>query len=92
MYPRELTHPINSPTLMSWLTLMTVTRNRFSSSSCIEPEMEPIAQQRVFRFFHDHSLPFTCVYHIHYMYNTDLLNLNYPLVASLGGTFTCRVV
>mgnify|MGYP000495005272 CR=1 FL=1 len=38
---------------------MTVTRNRFSSSSCIEPEIEPMAQQRVFKFFQDHSLPFT---------------------------------
>ena len=74
-------------------SLMTVTRNRFSSldgicqdiarlkdgqlqcmalasirspcddsmktSSCMEPEIDPIAQQRVFRFFQDHSLPFT---------------------------------
>ena len=29
------------------------------TSSCMEPDMEPIAQQSVFRFFHDHSLPFT---------------------------------
>merc|ERR1719500_2030184 len=36
-------------------SLITVTRNRFSSSSCMEPEIEPIAQQRVFKFFQDHS-------------------------------------
>merc|ERR1719507_878352 len=40
-------------------SLMTVTRNRFSSSSCMEPEIDPIAQQRVFKFFQDHSLPLT---------------------------------
>merc|ERR1719427_505127 len=40
-------------------SLITVTRNLFSSSSCIEPEIEPIAQQSVFRFFQDHSFPFT---------------------------------
>lgn len=40
-------------------TLITVTRNLFSSSSCMAPLMEPIAQHRVFRFFHDHSVPFT---------------------------------
>ena len=42
------------------LTLMTVTRNLFSSSSCMEPEMEPMAQHKVFKFFQDHSLPLTC--------------------------------
>ena len=39
---------------------MTVTRNRFSSSSLSAPEMDPIAQHSVLRFFHDHSVPFTC--------------------------------
>ena len=42
-----------------YLTLMTVTRNLFSSSSCMDPEMEPMAQQSVLRFFQLHSLPFT---------------------------------
>jgi hypothetical protein len=41
------------------LTLMTVTRNLFSSSSCMEPEMLPMAQHSVFRFFQLHSVPFT---------------------------------
>ncbi len=40
---------------------MTVTRNLFSSSSCMEPEMLPMAQHSVFRFFQLHSVPFTCV-------------------------------
>ena len=40
-------------------SLMTVTRKRFSSSSCIEPDIDPMAQQSVFKFFQDHSLPFT---------------------------------
>ena len=40
-------------------TLMTVTKNLFSSSSYIDPEIDPIAQQSVLRFFHDHSSPFT---------------------------------
>ena len=41
------------------ITLMTVTRNLFSSSSCMAPLMEPMAQQSVFRFLQDHSVPFT---------------------------------
>ena len=41
-------------------SLITVTRKRFSSSSFIAPEIEPIAQQSVLRLFHDHSLPSTC--------------------------------
>ena len=40
-------------------TLMTVTKNLFSSSSYIDPEIDPIAQQSVLRFFHDHSSPLT---------------------------------
>ena len=36
-------------------TLMTMTRKRFSVSSLIAPEIEPIAQHSVFKFFHDHS-------------------------------------
>lgn len=46
--------PVSSPDLIQWdgtgpgtifaQTLMTVTRNLFSSSSCIAPLMEPIAQ------------------------------------------------
>lgn len=39
---------------------MTVTRKRFSVSSFIAPEMDPIAQQSVFKFAHDHSDPSTC--------------------------------
>lgn len=39
---------------------MTVTRNRFSVSSFIAPEMDPIAQQSVLRLPHDHSDPSTC--------------------------------
>ena len=39
-------------------SLMTVTRNRFSCSSSIEPLMEPIAQHKVFRPFQDSSRPF----------------------------------
>lgn len=39
---------------------MTVTKNRFSVSSFIAPEMDPIAQQSVLRFAHDHSEPSTC--------------------------------
>lgn len=42
------------------LTLMTVTRKRFSSSSFIAPEMEPMAQHNVFRLFHVNWLPDTC--------------------------------
>mmetsp|Transcript_10526 Transcript_10526/g.16159 ORF Transcript_10526/g.16159 Transcript_10526/m.16159 type:complete len:207 (+) Transcript_10526:1719-2339(+) len=41
-------------------SLMTVTKNRFSSSSDMAPEIEPIAQQRVLRLFHDHADPSTC--------------------------------
>ena len=41
-------------------SLMTVTRNRFSSSSDMAPEMDPIAQHSVLRLFHDHLLPLTC--------------------------------
>merc|ERR1719158_46462 len=40
-------------------SLMTVTRNLFSSSSCMDPEIEPMAQHNVLRFFQLHSLPFT---------------------------------
>jgi hypothetical protein len=40
--------------------LMTVTRNRFSVSSFIAPEMDPMAQQSVLRLPHDHSDPSTC--------------------------------
>jgi hypothetical protein len=40
-------------------SLMTVTMKRFSSSSFIAPEIEPIAQHSVFRLCHDHSLPST---------------------------------
>lgn len=39
---------------------MTVTRKRFSVSSFIAPEMDPIAQQSVFKFAQDHSDPSTC--------------------------------
>ena len=48
--------------MLSWfeITLMTVTRKRISSSSCIAPLIDPIAQQSVFKFFHDHSAPSTC--------------------------------
>jgi len=38
-------------------TLITVTRNRFSSSSVMAPLMEPTAQQSLLRLFHDHSEP-----------------------------------
>ena len=40
-------------------SLMTVTRKRFSSSSTIAPEMDPMAQHSVLRLFHDHSVPST---------------------------------
>lgn len=40
-------------------TLMTVTRNLFSSSSCMAPLIDPMAQHNVFRFFQDHSVPLT---------------------------------
>lgn len=40
-------------------SLMTVTKNFFSSSSDIAPEMEPTAQHSVLRLCHDHSVPFT---------------------------------
>ena len=40
---------------------MTVTRNRFSVSSFIAPEIEPMAQHSVLRFAHDHSVPSTCL-------------------------------
>ena len=67
---RTLKQP-NSPTQKSlhttaaWidfdrLTLMTVTKNRFSSSSFIAPEMDPMAQHRVLRLFHVNWLPETC--------------------------------
>lgn len=42
-------------------SLMTVTRNRFSVSSFMAPEMEPMAQQRVLQLAHDHSEPSTCL-------------------------------
>ena len=45
-----------------FLTLMTVTKKRFSSSSLIAPLIEPMAQQSVLRFFHDHSDPSTCLF------------------------------
>mmetsp|Transcript_29229 Transcript_29229/g.84965 ORF Transcript_29229/g.84965 Transcript_29229/m.84965 type:complete len:205 (+) Transcript_29229:1779-2393(+) len=41
-------------------SLMTVTRNRFSSSSDMAPEIDPMAQHRVLRLFHDHAVPSTC--------------------------------
>ena len=41
-------------------SLITVTRNRFSVSSFIAPEMDPIAQQSVLRLAQDHSEPSTC--------------------------------
>ena len=40
-------------------SLITVTRKRFSSSSDIAPEIEPIAQHSVFRLCHDHCEPST---------------------------------
>mmetsp|Transcript_2464 Transcript_2464/g.8866 ORF Transcript_2464/g.8866 Transcript_2464/m.8866 type:complete len:248 (+) Transcript_2464:2484-3227(+) len=40
---------------------ITVTRKRFSWSSAMDPEMEPMAQQSVLRLFHDHSLPLSCM-------------------------------
>src|SRR5262249_43347687 len=55
--PRFISHKPNR-------SLMTVTRNRFSVSSFIAPEMEPIAQQSLFRLFHDHSEPSICHGHI----------------------------
>lgn len=39
---------------------MTVTRKRFSVSSFMAPEMDPMAQHRVLRLAHDHSEPSTC--------------------------------
>ena len=42
------------------ITLITVTRKRFSSSSLMAPDMDPMAQHSVLRFFHDHSVPLTC--------------------------------
>jgi len=39
---------------------MTVTRKRFSVSSFMAPEIEPMAQQSVLRLAHDHSEPSTC--------------------------------
>ena len=33
--------------------------HRFSSSSLMAPEIEPMAQQRVFKLFHDQLLPST---------------------------------
>lgn len=41
-------------------SLMTITKNFFSSSSGIAPLMLPTAQHKVFRLRHDHSDPFTC--------------------------------
>mmetsp|Transcript_1809 Transcript_1809/g.4478 ORF Transcript_1809/g.4478 Transcript_1809/m.4478 type:complete len:202 (-) Transcript_1809:440-1045(-) len=41
-------------------SLMTVTRNRFSSSSDIAPDMLPMAQQSVLRLFQLHRDPSTC--------------------------------
>ena len=40
---------------------MTITRNRFSVSSLMAPEIEPIAQHSVFKFFHDHSVSSTLI-------------------------------
>ena len=40
-------------------SLMTVTKNFFSSSSLIAPEIEPIAQHSVFKLCQDHSEPST---------------------------------
>ena len=44
-------------------SLITVTRKRFSSSSDMAPEMEPIAQQSVLRLCHDHCDPSTWYLH-----------------------------
>ena len=40
---------------------LTVTKNHFLSYVCIEPEIDPIAQQSVFKFLEDHALPFTWI-------------------------------
>ena len=98
-------------------SLMTVTRNRFSSldgicqdiarlkdgqlqcmalasirspcddsmktSSCMEPEIDPIAQQRVFRFFQDHSLPFTWIRNIRYRWDFTALPIFYVCLVLL---------
>nr|GMD55046.1 hypothetical protein AX774_g1318 [Ipomoea batatas]GMD58511.1 hypothetical protein AX774_g1318 [Ipomoea batatas] len=40
---------------------MTITRNLFSCSSTIDPDMDPIAQHNVLRLFHDQSSPSSCL-------------------------------
>ena len=42
-------------------SLITVTKNHFLSYVCIKPEIDPIAQQSVFKFLEDHALPFTWI-------------------------------
>ena len=51
--PRLFSHNPNK-------SLMTVTKNRFSSSSFIAPDMDPMAQHKVFKLRHVHWLPSTC--------------------------------
>ena len=55
-------------------SLITVTRKRFSSSSDMAPEMEPIAQQSVLRLCHDHCEPSTW-YPVSYTHLTLPTNL-----------------
>ncbi len=45
---------------------MTVTRNRFSSSSFMAPLIDPIAQHKVLRLFHVKLFPETCQCHYHH--------------------------
>jgi hypothetical protein len=62
MMLEAMTALLSLPRLCSHIprsSLMTVTMKRFSSSSFIAPEIEPIAQHSVFRLCHDHSLPST---------------------------------
>ena len=56
----------NKPLILK--SLMTVTRNLFSSSSDMAPEMLPIAQHSVFRLFHDQLLPSHKVNFLHQKY------------------------
>jgi hypothetical protein len=69
LLPYVLLHHSHTRTLLSLprfisqrprRSLMTVTRNRFSASSLIAPEIEPIAQHSVFSCCHPHSVPSTC--------------------------------
>jgi hypothetical protein len=40
-------------------------------SSAIDPDIEPIAQQSVFKLFHDHSSPFSCLLNFFNIYQQN---------------------